>query len=246
MTYFKLMATTTIVGLTCSAALANEINFSQGGGSVDSVAFTQTGSGGGNSIGTSIDVSTVTGSLDTLSIEQNGGSNAASFAIVTDSASTGTVEILATGDSNTSDLTVTQGAGETLAFAVAVNGDNNSVTGTISGVSSVVNMESNGDGIAYNISQTGAVAETDYDHTITANVNKTGIGAATVDLIQSGATNSIVSGAPSTFGTFGAGTVGLTLEGAATVSITQSATLASYESTQTVTAGGSLTVVQSN
>lgn len=246
MTFFKLMTTTTIVGLSCTAAFANEINFSQGSGSVASVAFTQTGSGGGNSVGSSADVSTVTGSLNTLSIEQNGGSNAASFDITTDVASAGTVKILATGDSNTSDLTVTQGDDETLAFAVAVNGDNNSFTGTISGVSSVVNMESNGNNVAYTLSQTGAVAETSYDHTIIANVLKAGDDAATVALTQSGADNTIELGAPSTFGTFGAGTVGLTLEGGATVSIDQSATFASYKTTQTVPAGGSLTVVQSN
>ena len=247
MTLLKIMTATTIVGLGCSAALANEINFTQSGGAVDTVAFTQTGVAGNNTIeNAGSTAATLSGSLSLLSIEQNGGSNAASFDITTGAASTGTVEILATGSGNTSDLTVTQGASETLAFAVAVNGENNSFTGVISGVSSVVNMESNGDDIAYNISQTGAVVETVYDHSIIANVSKTGAGVATVDLIQSGATNSIKFGAPSTFGTFGAGTVGLTLAGAADVDITQSATLASYESTQIVPAGGSLTVVQSN
>ena len=247
MTFFKLMATTTIVGLTCTAALSNEINFSQdGGGSVASVAFTQTG--GGNSIGTSASASTVTGSLDVLSIEQKGGDNAASFDITTatDVPSTGSVQILATGSRNTSDLTVNQSGAEMLAFAVAIEGNDNSVTANIDGVSSVVNMESRGDNIAYDISQTGADADTSYDHTIIANVSKTGSGDATINLDQSGANNTIELGKPSTFGTFDAGTVGLTLQGAATVTINQSATNATYNTTQTVPAGGSLTVVQSN
>ena len=247
MTFFKLITTTTIVGLTCTAALANEINFSQNNGSINTVAFTQTGSGGSNSIGSASDTSEVNGSLNTLSIEQNGGSNEASFDITTDAASEGTVEILATGDRNNSTLTVNQGSVETLAFAVAVNGNDNSFTGTISGVSSVVDMESNGNNVAYTLNQTGAVKDTSYDHKIIANVSKTGTDEATVALTQSGAANTIELGAPSsTFGTFGTGTVGLTLLGAATVSIDQSATLATYKTTQTVPAGGSLTVVQSN
>jgi hypothetical protein len=104
--------------------------------------------------------------------------------------------------------------------------------------------------VAYNLSQTGADSATTYSQTIVANVAKTGDAAATVDLIQSGADNTITLGAPSDFGTFtgsgGTGTVGLTLLGAADVDITQSATLASYDTTQTVPAGGSLTVVQSD
>lgn len=247
MTFFKLMATTTIVGLTCTAASANNINFSQSGGDINTVKFTQTG-GGGNSIGSDITPSTVTGSLAKLSIEQNGGNNAASFDITTatTAASDGTVEILTTGSNNTSDLTVNQSGSETLAFAVAVQGDNNSVTADIDGVSSVVNLESVGNNVAYNLSQTGAVAETGYSQTITANVVKTGDDAATVDLIQSGANNTIKLGTPSEFGTFTGGIAGLTLLGAADVDITQSATLASYNTTQIVPAGGSLTVVQSD
>jgi hypothetical protein len=243
----KILATSTIIGLTCTAALAdNQINFTQSGGDVSSVAFTQKG-GGSNSIGST--TASVTGSLDTLSIEQNGGgSNTADFAITTatDDPSTGSVQILTTGSNNTSDLTVSQSGDQTLAFAVAVNGDDNSVTAEITGVSSVVNLESVGNTITYDLSQTGAAENTDYSHTITANVSKTGAGAANVNLTQSGETNTITLGAPST--TFGAfdGTAGLTLLGAATVDITQSATLASYVATQTVPAGGSLTVVQSD
>ena len=256
MTFFKLMATTTIVGLTCTAASANNINFSQSGGDVDSVAFIQTGTGGGNSINSNTTVdgveasaaSTVTGSLAELSIEQNGANNTASFDITTGTttATDGTVEILTTGSGNTSDLTVNQSGSETLAFAVAVQGDDNSVTANISGVSSVVNLESVGNNVAYNLSQTGADTATTYSQTIIANVAKTGDDAATVDLIQSGADNTIKLGAPSEFGTFTGGTAGLTLLGAADVDITQSATLASYDTTQTVPAGGSLTVVQSD
>jgi hypothetical protein len=256
----KILATSTIIGLTCSAAFANEINFSQSGGDVDSVAFTQTGTVGGNSINSNtIDnsgaesvvtpaASTVTGSLAKLSIEQNGGGNAASFDITTATTvpSNGTVEILTTGSNNTSDLTVNQSGAETLAFAVAVQGDDNSVTANIADVSSVVNLESVGNNVAYNLSQTGADSNTTYSQTIVANVAKTGDAVATVDLIQSGADNSIVFGDPSDFGTFSGGTVGLTLLGAADVNITQSATLASYDTTQTVPAGGSLTVVQSD
>jgi len=247
----KILATSTIIGLTCTAALAdNSINFTQSGGgdSINTVKFTQTG--GSNSIGLSTTAS-VTGSLDTLSIEQiGGGGNAANFEITTatTSPSVGSVQILGTGSSNTSDLTVSQSGVQTLEFAVAVQGNGNSVTADIDGVSSVVNLESDGNAVTYNLSQTGSVAETDYSHTITANVSKTGDTAATVDLIQSGADNTITLGAPSTtFGAFdGTGTIGLTLLGAANVDITQSATLASYVATQTVPAGGSLTVVQSD
>jgi hypothetical protein len=252
----KILATSTIIGLTCSAAFANEINFSQSGGDVDSVAFSQTGTVGGNSINSNTIVadveasaaSTVTGSLAKLSIEQNGGNNAASFDVTTATTapSDGTVEILTTGSNNTSDLTVNQSGAETLAFAVAVQGDDNSVTANIDGVSSVINLESVGNNVAYNLSQTGSDDLTDYNQSIIANVAKTGDAVATVDLIQSGADNSIVFGDPSDFGTFSGGTVGLTLLGAADVNITQSATLASYDTTQTVPAGGSLTVVQSD
>jgi hypothetical protein len=248
----KILATSTIIGLTCTAALAdNSINFSQSGvgDSINTVKFTQTG--GSNSIGLSTTAS-VTGSLDTLSIEQiGGGGNAANFEITTATTtpSVGSVQILGTGSDNTSDLTVSQSGVQTLEFAVAVNGNGNSVTADIDGVSSVVNLESDGNAVTYNLSQTGAVVEgTDYSHTITANVSKTGDTAATVDLIQSGADNTITLGAPSTtFGAFdGTGTVGLTLLGAADVDITQSAALASYVATQIVPAGGSLTVVQSD
>jgi hypothetical protein len=256
MKFSKILATSTIIGLTCSAAFANEINFSQSGGDVDSVAFSQTGTVGGNSINSNTIVadveasaaSTVTGSLAKLSIEQNGGNNAASFDVTTATTapSDGTVEILTTGSNNTSDLTVNQSGAETLAFAVAVQGDDNSVTANIDGVSSVINLESVGNNVAYNLSQTGSDDLTDYNQSIIANVAKTGDAVATVDLIQSGADNSIVFGDPSDFGTFSGGTVGLTLLGAADVNITQSATLASYDTTQTVPAGGSLTVVQSD
>jgi hypothetical protein len=258
MTLSKILATSTIVGLTCSAAFANEINFSQSGGDVDSVAFSQTGTGGGNSINSNTiedetevpAASTVTGSLAKLSIEQDGANNAASFDITTGGAGSsekdGSVEILTRGDNNTSDLTVTQNGSETLAFAVAVKGSDNSVTANIDGVSSVVNLESVGNNVAYNLSQTGSDDATDYNQSIIANVAKTGDAVATVDLIQSGADNSIVFGDPSDFGTFSGGTVGLTLLGAADVNITQTATLASYDTTQTVPAGGSLTVVQSD
>jgi hypothetical protein len=263
----KILASSTIISLTCSAAFANEINFSQSNGVIDSVAFTQTGTGGGNSISSDTTTagakpkdpdivtpaaSTVEGSLAKLSIEQNGGGNAASFDIETVTTSDGTVEILTTGINNTSDLKVTQSGAETLAFAVAVKGDNNSVTANIADVSSVVNLESVGNNVAYNLGQTGADSDTTYSQTIVANVAKTGdaAAAATVDLKQSGANNTITLGAPSDFGTFtdsdGAGTVGLTLLGAADVDINQSATLASYDATQTVAAGGSLTVIQSD
>jgi hypothetical protein len=251
MKLYKILATSTIIGLTCTAALAdNSVNFSQSGAgdSINTVKFTQTG--GSNSIGLSTTAS-VTGSLDTLSIEQiGGGGNAANFEITTatTSPSVGSVQILGTGSSNTSDLTVSQSGVQTLEFAVAVQGNGNSVTADIDGVSSVVNLESVGNAVTYNLSQTGSVADTDYSQSITANVSKTGDTAATVDLIQSGADNTITLGAPSTnFGAFdGTGTVGLTLLGAANVDITQSATLASYVATQTVPAGGSLTVVQSD
>ena len=69
----KILATSTIIGLTCTAALAdNSINFSQSDGSINTVKFTQTG-GGSISIGSNGTPSSVTGSLDTLSIEQIGG-----------------------------------------------------------------------------------------------------------------------------------------------------------------------------
>jgi hypothetical protein len=260
----KILATSTIIGLTCTAALAeNSINFSQSGGtdSINIVKFTQSGDLG-NSIGVDTEtgpegdkvtvtgIATVTGSLDTLSIEQIGGGNTANFAITTDTtpASVGSVQIQTTGNGNTSDLTVNQSGVQTLEFAVAVKGNGNSVTADIDGVSSVVNLESDGHGVAYTLSQTGAVDDTDYSHTITANVSKTGDTAANVNLTQSGATNTITLGSTSDeFGTFdGSGTFGLTLLGEAEVNIVQSATVASYVATQTVSPGGSLTVVQSD
>jgi hypothetical protein len=246
MTLSKILATSAVVGLMGSAAFANEINFSQSGGSVNAVTFTQT-TGTSNMISSNDTTSaaTVTGSLDTLKIEQIGSTNAASFAITTDTTSAGDVAIQMKGAGNTSALSVTQGSGNTLAFSVGVKGDNNSVAATINADASVVNLESQGDDIAFGISQTGDVALTSYDQSIIANVKKTGSGVATVDLIQSGASNSIILGTPSAYGAF-IGTGGLTLAGAATVSITQSAALASYQTTQTVPAGGSLTVVQSN
>jgi hypothetical protein len=248
----KTLATSTIIGLTCTAALAdNSINFSQSGvgDSIKTVKFTQTG-GGDNYLGSIGSPSSVTGSLNTLSIENmGGGGNETNFAITTDTTtpSTGSVQILTTGNENDSNLTVSQSGAQTLEFAVAIQGSANSVTADIDGVSSVVNLESVGNGVAYDLSQTGAVVEgTDYSHTITANVSKIGNIPATVNLTQSGETNTITLGTSSEeFGDFD-GTAGLTLLGAADVDITQSATLASYVATQTVSPDGSLTVVQSD
>ena len=247
MTLSKVLATSAVVGLMGTAAFANEINFSQSGGSVGAVKFTQTGTGNMiSSDGTSATApATVIGSLATLKMEQLGSGNSSSFAITPGKgtgAQLGNVALMLKGTDNTSSLTVNQAAAGTLAFAMGVEGDGNSVTANITAKASVVNIEGSGDDIAYTIGQTGG-AENTNDHSITASVLKTGVGAATVVMNQSGADNTILMGAPAAYGAFG-GTAGLTLNGIASVSITQSAALASYTATQTVADNGSITVLQ--
>ena len=249
MTLSKILATSAVIGLMGTAAFANEINFSQSAGSIGEVKFTQTGAANMiSSNGTSATApATVIGSLATLKMEQLGSGNRSSFAITPGKGTTvapvpGNVAFMLKGSNNTSSLTVSQAATGTLAFAMGVKGGSNSVTANITANASVVNIESSGDGIAYTIGQTGAADNTN-DHSITANVLKSGTSAATVGMNQSGADNTILMGAPSAYAAF-TGTGGLTLNGAATVSITQSAALASYTATQTVADGGSITVVQ--
>lgn len=246
MTFSKLLATTTLVGMMGTAAFANDINFTQSGGSITTVSFEQYGLANvisANGI-TAAAASTVTGSLDWLQLRQSGDSNAASFAITTDSASTGTARVDLNGDDNTSTLVVTQDVGDTLNYQVAMLGDDNSVDATISAFNSTVKIDSQGNNLAYTIEQSGDTANENV-HSITANVSKTGIAAATIRLEQSGLSNTITMG---TVGSFGAymGTGGLTLNGAATVRIDQTSAAATYTAASvTIDAGGSLSVYQS-
>lgn len=245
MTISNILATSAVVGLMSSAAFANGINFDQSNGSVGEVIFTQTGTGNIISAnGTTVaEAASVVGSLDFLTLEQVGVNNKSSFVIVT-AGSVSTVATLLKGDRNTSTLKVNQGAAGTFAFAVGFEGDNNSVTADISANDSLVKVDSVGNFVTYTINQR-ASADDNQVHKITADVAKIGDDVATVVMSQSGTANTIVMGAPSSYGLF-TGTTGLTLNGAATVDITQSSLLASYEGAQTVTAGGTLTVSQTN
>ena len=107
MTLSKILATSAVVGLRGTAAFANEINFSQSGGSVGAVKFTQTGTGNMiSSDGTSATApATVIGSLATLKMEQIGSANKSSFAIKAGQgtgAQLGSVAFMLKGSSNTS------------------------------------------------------------------------------------------------------------------------------------------------
>ena len=245
MTFRKILATAALVGVMGTAAFANDINFTQSGGAIGAVNFVQFGntnfiSANGN---TAAAAARVTGSLDTLKLEQIGNSNKASFAITTDSASVGDVAVVLYGHDNTSTLAVTQGAGATLDYSVGIKGSNNSVVSTITAKSSVVNIESIGHNIAYDIDQIGGVANTNA-HSITAMVSKTGTDLASITLDQSGLSNTITMGAPSPFSAF-YGTGGLTLNGDAVVTITQGSAAATYTAeSHTIAAAGSLTVMQ--
>jgi hypothetical protein len=248
MTFSKILATTAVVGMMGSAAFANDINFSQSGGSVGAVTFTQTGTGNMISANgtTTAAAATVTGSLATLKMEQIGSTNKSSFSITPGAGtvevpSLGNVALLLKGTDNTSSLTVNQAATGTLDFSFGVEGDDNSVTANITADNSVVDIESRGDGFTYTVGQTAAAA--DAVNSITANFVQSGTGAADVDLLQSGATNTITMGEPSAYGLF-AGTGGMTLLGSATVGITQSSVNASYTATQTVAPGGTVTIAQ--
>ena len=248
MTFSKILATTAVVGMMGSAAFANDINFSQSGGSVGAVTFTQTGTSNMiSSNGTTIAApATVTGSLATLTLEQIGSSNKSSFSITPGAGTVevpalGNVALLLKGSSNTSSLTVNQDATGTLDFSVGVEGSNNSVTASITADNSVVDIESRGDGFTYTIGQTAAAV--DAANSITANFVQSGTGAVDVEMLQSGATNTITMGAPSAYGLF-TGTGGMTLQGTATVGITQSSVNASYTATQTVAPGGTVTIAQ--
>lgn len=245
MTFSKLLATTTLVGMMGTAAFANDINFTQTGGSINTVSFEQYGltnviSANGT---TAAAAATVTGSLLLLQMRQQGNSNAASFAITTDAASAGTARVILGGDDNTSKLAVTQDAGDLLNYQVAMLGDDNSVDSTISAFNSTVKIDSDGNNIAYTINQTGVGVDTNV-HSITANVSKTGTDVATIRVDQSGLLNTITMG---TLGPVGSGTStgGLTLNGAADVRIEQTSAAATYTAaSHTIAAGGSFSVYQ--
>lgn len=247
MTFSKILATTTIVGMMGTTAFANDINFAQSSGTIGAVTFTQQG-GAGNVISanglTSAAAATVVGSLATLKMEQLGATNATSFAITTGSSSAGNVAVLLDGSGNTSALAVSQVATDTLSYSVSILGNDNTIDSTISAHNSVVNIESQGNAVDYTIGQTGGVANAN-NHSITANVLKSGAAAATISLTQSGLSNTITLGTPSAYGAF-TGSGGLTLNDGATFSITQSADAASYTAAHTIAAGGSLTIVQAN
>ena len=258
MTFFKLMTTTTIVGLISTAAFADSINFSQGTGNIKEVSFTQTNTGGAaNTISRQTDASTskssVIGNLETLSITQDGIGNSSTFNITTATdVDANNVEMFTDGDNNSSDLTVTQQSGDTLEFIVAINGSGNDVDAVVTNTSSKVNLLSDGDNANYDIDQVGTPDNAGTINTIVANVVKSGLGTATIELSQTGDGNNINLGdlGGDDFGSFGSnygfndGSGGLTLQGSATVSIIQTADGASYTASNTVRNGGSLTILQ--
>jgi hypothetical protein len=268
MTFSKILATTTLVGMMGSTAFANDINFLQSGGSIGVVKFSQSGVGHIiSSNGTSLSAAaTVVGSLATLDINQENSSNAASFAITTGFASEGKVKINMFGNSNVSKLTVTQSSTDKLdynisfggldnsvdatisakdsSFFLTSQGDRNSVVAVISAETSLVALEFDGTDMTYTIGQTGVIDNTN-SHSITANARKMEAGVANIAMNQSGAVNTITLGTVDT-GRSSNGTGGLTLRGAAEVGITQSSDSASYTATQTVANGGSITVTQTN
>ena len=250
MTFRKILATTTLVGMMGTAAFAtgteNDINFTQSGGSTVTVNFGQTGQGNVvRAFGSPTAAATVVGSLSELRVIQIGDDNTTSFDITTPGSSGGIVKVILDGDSNTSNLIVTQDTGDTLDYQVLAKGDNNGVISTISAFSSLVKLNSVGNNIAYNIEQTGAIANANV-HSIDANVGKTGTAPAQIRFTQSGLLNTIAMGSAGTVGLLD-GTGGLTLNGAATVEIRQTAADASYTSaTHTIADGGSLNVVQQN
>ena len=250
MTLSKILATSAIVGLMGSAAFANDINFSQTGGNVDAVTFTQTGMA--NMISSdglsSVAAAAVIGDLDTLKLEQIGNGNMSSFNITpgADSSNSstpvlGNVALRLEGNANTSELTINQVSTGTLDFSFGAKGNGNKVNANITAENSVVDIESSGDNVAYDIDQTSAAVSA--VNSITANVVKAGASLSNVTMAQSGAANTITMGAPSAYGAF-TGTGGLTLGDAATVSITQTSASASYTATQSVVANGTLTVAQ--
>jgi hypothetical protein len=250
MTLSKILATSVVVGLMGSAAFANDINFSQTGGSVGAVTFTQTGTANMiSSDGLSkAAAATVTGGLATLKLEQIGSTNKSSFNITPglDSGNAGVkvlgnVAMLLDGSTNTSEMTVNQVSTGTLDFSFGVQGSSNVINANITAENSVIDIESRGDTFDYDIDQTSIASAA--VNSITANFVQSGTGATNVVLAQSGADNTITMGAPSAYGVF-TGTGGMTLNGAATVGITQTSASASYTATQSVAPGGTVTIAQ--
>ena len=248
MTFFKLMTTTTIIGLISTTSFANSINFKQKAatGIISNVSFDQSGAGS-NTI-----VANVTGDLIKLNIEQsNDGSKINTDTVnittnATDAAAAvaGKVEIVTDGQGNSSTLTVLQNTGGSLNYKVNITGDENVLFADIGKVDSIVHLASIGDKITYDIDQIKDNVITN-DHEIKANiVQADGAVDSNVKLSQSGADNTINLGA--VFSTDPASdVVGLTLNGNADVDIIQTAAYASFISSGiNVPNGGTLAINQ--
>ena len=247
MTFFKLMTTTTIIGLISTTSFANSINFTQtvSTGVISEVSFDQSG------IGTNNIVATVTGDLDKLNIKQvNGGSITNSNTVTIETKATlqdadvaGSVEIVTVGEGNSSPLTVSQSTGGSLEYKVNVTCDENVLVADIGKVNSVLHLASLGDKITYDIDQIEAVGDSINNHEIKANIVQVdGAAASNVKLSQSGANNTINLGAVFTDGS---DVVGMTLNGGANVEIIQTAANATFTSSGiNVPTGGKLEINQ--
>ena len=246
MTFFKLMTTTTIIGLISTTSFANSINFTQtvSTGVISEVSFDQSG-GGNNTI-----VANVTGDLAKLDIEQsNNGSITNSNTVTIETKATlqdadvaGSVEIVTVGEGNSSTLTVSQSTGGSLEYKVNVTGDENVLVADIGKVNSVLHLASIGDKITYDIDQIED-GNSINNHEIKANIVQVdGAAASNVKLSQSGANNTINLGAVFSDGS---DVVGMTLNGGANVDIIQTAANASFVSSGiNVPTGGILEINQ--
>lgn len=249
MTFFKLMTTTTIIGLISTTSFANSINFSQktATGIISNVSFDQSG-GGTNTI-----VANVTGDLAKLNIKQSGDGLEGNTDTVTIKSNptytniteAGSVEIVTDGEGNSSTLTVLQSTGGSLDYKVNITGDENVLVADIGKVNSVLHLASIGDKITYDIDQIEAVDSSINSHKIIANIVEAGVEttASNVKLSQSGADNTINLGM--VFSNDDPDVVGMTLNGGADVDIIQTAASASFISSGiNVPTGGTLAINQ--
>ena len=248
MTFFKLMTTTTIIGLISTTSFANSINFTQtvSTGVISEVSFDQSG-GGNDTI-----VANITGDLATLDIEQSNNGSITNSNTVTITKATlpdadvaGSVEIVTVGEGNSSTLRVLQSTGGSLEYKVNVTGDENVLVADIGKVNSVLHLASLGDKITYDIDQIEAVGSTINSHKIIANIVEAGVEttASNVKLSQSGADNTINLGM--VFSNDDPDVVGMTLNGSANVDIIQTAANATFTSSGiNVPTGGILEINQ--
>ena len=230
MTFFKLMTTTTIVGLISTTSFADSINFTQNleGGIISNVSFEQNGAG------TNAIVANVTGDLAKLNITQSntaGKTNTDNVTIetkVTGTSATiaGLVEIATDGEGNSSTLVVDQSNGGSLDYKVNIKGNDNTLNANIGSVNSIVHLASLGDDISYNIDQIGDDATN--NHKITANIVQVeGAASSHVTLTQSGLNNTINLGTVFSENAEN-DDIGLKLYGGADVDIIQTADNATF------------------